>query len=88
MAPPVTACKVHRDVVVLIVDMPDSTLAMTRSEEETMKQRRAFDQLIFLQLNQPSFVLRGTRRARTIGPKNAAGDFVQRSRAHLKQGER
>jgi hypothetical protein len=55
-----------------------------------MKQRRAFDQLTFLQLNQPSVVLRadGTRRARTIGPENAAGDFVQWSRAHFKQGER
>src|ERR1700704_3905026 len=30
----------------------------------------------------------GTRRARTIGPENAAGDFVQQSRAHFKQGER
>src|SRR6516165_7230079 len=28
MARPVTACKVHRDVVVLIVDLPDSTLAI------------------------------------------------------------
>src|ERR1700693_291418 len=27
MALPVTACKVHRDVVVLMVDLPDSTLA-------------------------------------------------------------
>src|ERR1700746_605696 len=28
MALPVTACKVHRDVVVLIVGLPDSTLAI------------------------------------------------------------
>ena len=54
-----------------------------------MKQRRAFDQLTFLQLNTQFCVARDrTRRARTIGPENAAGDFVQRSRAHFKQGER
>ena len=28
MALPVIACKVHRDVVVLLVDLPDSTLAI------------------------------------------------------------
>ena len=31
-----------------------------------MKQRRAFDQLTFLQLNQPSFVLRAMERAALV----------------------
>jgi hypothetical protein len=31
-----------------------------------MKQRRAFDQLTFLQLNQPSFVLRAMERATLV----------------------
>ena len=31
-----------------------------------MKQRRAFDQLTFLQLNQPSFVLRTMERATLV----------------------
>jgi hypothetical protein len=31
-----------------------------------MKQRRAFDQLTFLQLNQPSFVLRALERAALV----------------------
>jgi hypothetical protein len=31
-----------------------------------MKQRRAFDQLTFLQLNQPSVVLRATERAALV----------------------
>lgn len=33
-----------------------------------MKQRRAFDQLTFLQLNQPSFVLRAMERAALVLP--------------------
>jgi hypothetical protein len=31
-----------------------------------MKQRRAFDQLTFLQINQPSFVLRAMERAALV----------------------
>ena len=131
MALPVTACKVHRDVVVLIVDMPDSTLAipewMARPEAAALgvrspplvplqhlrELRITLDSLLsslsddsisgggdeattyfrstdFSSTEPTQFRVarNGTRRARTIGPENAAGDFVQRSRAHFKQGER
>src|ERR1700674_2081917 len=130
MALPVTACKVHRDVVVLIVDMPDSTLAipewMARPEAAALgvrspplvplqhlrELRITLDSLLsslsdsirgggdeattcfrstdFSSTEPTQFCVArdGTRRARTIGPENAAGEFVQRSRAHFKQGER
>jgi len=130
MALPVTACKVHRDVVVLIVDLPDSTLAipewMARPEAAALgvrsqplvplqhlrELRITLDSLLsslsdsisgggdeattyfrstdFSSTEPTQFCVArdGTRRARTIGPENAAGDFVQRTRAHFKQGER
>src|SRR6202050_450723 len=130
MALPITACKVHRDVVVLIVDLPDSTLAipewMARPEAAALGVRSpplvplqhlrdlriTLDSLLSslsdsirgggdeattcfrstdLSSTEPTqfrVARNGTRRARTIGPENAAGDFVQRSRAHFKQGER
>jgi hypothetical protein len=69
MALPVTACKVHRDVVVLIVDLPDSTLAipewMARPEAAALGVRSP--PLVPLQhLRQPSFVLRAMERAALV----------------------
>src|SRR6516165_9626397 len=125
MALPVTACKVHRDVVVLIVDLPDSTLEipewMAQPEAAALgvrspplvplqhlrELRITLDSLLsslsdsitgggdeattcFRSTEPTQFRVarNGTRHARTIGPENAVGDFVQRSRAHFKQGER
>ena len=55
-----------------------------------MKQRRAFDQLTLLQLNQPGFALRAMERAALVPlvRRMLLEIFVQRSRAHVRQGER